>query len=392
MIYASAFWWAPSLVQAMIAVTAGALLLSPQIFGQRFHVGAWALAVLSLPLLSSLQFYLGYPLRLAVSKLAASFLGMAGFSVSPEGAALVWAGQPLVIDAPCSGIRMLWVTLYLAATLSCLLRLDASRTLVLLGTGGVLAILGNVARAAALFLTQPVLLDRLISFAVPGWMHEIVGLASFVPVVVVLCLYARWLASGIITAASRAPAGIPKTASTRNPVALLLYAAVACCSALVPLLPVQAVRPLSQSPFPGFPGSFEGRPLLPVPLSAEERRFSEGFPGRIGKFACGQRQVVFRWIYKETRQLHPAADCLKASGYSITPLPIFVDQSGCQWAQTEAARRASRLVVRERITDKTGASWTDVSEWYWAALLRRTTGPWWAISVIASQRRPLPLA
>ncbi|HEY9870256.1 MAG TPA: archaeosortase/exosortase family protein, partial [Candidatus Obscuribacterales bacterium] len=135
-LYASAFWWAPPLVRAIIAVTACTLLLSPQIFGDRFHLGAWALAVLSLPLLSSLQFYLGYPLRLGVSMLTASLLGMAGFSVSPEGAALAWAGQPLVVDAPCSGIRMLWVTLYLAATLSCLLRLDAPRTLVLLGTGG----------------------------------------------------------------------------------------------------------------------------------------------------------------------------------------------------------------------------------------------------------------
>jgi hypothetical protein len=39
------------------------------------------------------------------------------------------------------------------------------------------------------------------------------------------------------------------------------------------------------------------------------------------------------------------------------------------------------LVVREAITDSAVGRWTDVSEWYWSALLGRAEGPWWAITV-----------
>ena len=43
--------------------------------------------------------------------------------------------------------------------------------------------------------------------------------------------------------------------------------------------------------------------------------------------------------------------------------------------------------MREAITDGTASRWTDVSQWYWEALLGRTQGPWWAITV-AERRRP----
>jgi hypothetical protein len=47
-----------------------------------------------------------------------------------------------------------------------------------------------------------------------------------------------------------------------------------------------------------------------------------------------------------------------------------------------AERGAERLRIRERIIDAGGATWTDISSWYWAALLGRSRGPWWAVTVI----------
>jgi hypothetical protein len=43
------------------------------------------------------------------------------------------------------------------------------------------------------------------------------------------------------------------------------------------------------------------------------------------------------------------------------------------------------LRVLERIysssENQTGQDWTDVSTWYWQALLGKTGGPWWSVTV-----------
>src|SRR4030095_2960578 len=131
-VYISGFWWAPHLVRAVIAATALAIIVSTQFLGTRFHVGTWSLAVLSLPLISSMQFYLGYPLRVAVSALTAALLQLSGFAVIPEDACLRWHAELVAVDAPCSGIKMLWTSLYVAATLVSLNKLSSTRSLLLL--------------------------------------------------------------------------------------------------------------------------------------------------------------------------------------------------------------------------------------------------------------------
>ena len=78
----------------------------PRSLWQPFHPGVLGLLWLSLPLVPSLQFYLGYPLRMLVASLAAPILRLAGFAVVQEGTCLNWAGQLIWIDAPCSGVRM----------------------------------------------------------------------------------------------------------------------------------------------------------------------------------------------------------------------------------------------------------------------------------------------
>jgi hypothetical protein len=40
-----------------------------------------------------------------------------------------------------------------------------------------------------------------------------------------------------------------------------------------------------------------------------------------------------------------------------------------------------RLTVREAILEGRASRWTEVSQWYWEALLGQTRGPWWAITV-----------
>lgn len=103
------------------------------------------------------------------------------------------------------------------------------------------------------------------------------------------------------------------------------------------------------------------------------------FPGRIGRFSDGEREIVIRWVTEATRKLHPASDCFQGLGYSIKPRALQRDDKGSLWSSFGASKGNERLRVRERIHSESGETWTDVSSWYWAAL--REEGPWWAITV-----------
>lgn len=135
--------------------------------------------------------------------------------------------------------------------------------------------------------------------------------------------------------------------------------------------------------------SFPGWETAPVPaeahevmLSERDRRFAQQFPGKIAAFADGNRLWLVRWVAQPTRRLHPASDCLKATGYLVRPASAELDASGLLWAGCDAQRGEERLRVRERIFSSDGRGWTDVSAWYWHAVLGRSAGPWWAVTVI----------
>ena len=161
------------------------------------------------------------------------------------------------------------------------------------------------------------------------------------------------------------------------------------CAAAVLLPFVPAAGPAAPAPgFPGWPEIFEGRPLRLLPMAESERRFLGDFPGRAAKFTDGEREILLRWVAEPSRRLHPSADCLRGAGAEVRPLPAWRDRQGRLWGCQEMVRDGRRFRVRERITagppgagDDSGAAWTDVSAWYWAALLGRTKGPWWAVTI-----------
>ena len=160
------------------------------------------------------------------------------------------------------------------------------------------------------------------------------------------------------------------------------------CAFLV-LCTVSACAPLFSRPasppakgFPGWPAHFEERPLHALPMSDADTRFGAAFPGKIGRFTDGKREIILRWINTGTRKLHSSADCFRGLGYAIESAPALLDQAGARWSCFVAVRGADRLHVRERITSVGGESWTDVSAWFWSTLLHRSAGPWMAITTI----------
>jgi hypothetical protein len=161
-----------------------------------------------------------------------------------------------------------------------------------------------------------------------------------------------------------------------------VFAAVFLIAALAPLFAPTPAEQVATS-FPGWPAQFEGRPLQPLLLSSAEQRFARDFPGRLGRFSDGQREIVLRWVEQPTRRLHPAADCFRGSGYRVTPMPIEVI-NGRAWGRFDARRNGEHWQVREVIVDASGRAWTDASSWYWSAMREQAQRGWWSITVAAS--------
>jgi exosortase/archaeosortase family protein len=172
--YIATYFWFGPLARATVAFTALAVTLSSLRFGKAFHSGLLGLFYLSLPTIPTLQFFGGYPMRMVVSEVTAPILRLSGFAVTAEGTCLNWAGHLIWIDAPCSGIKMLWVGLFLTFVVLCLYELPLLKTFLLLPLVGIVIMVANVFRAMALFYIEAGVLNM------PSWGHEYAGIVAFV--------------------------------------------------------------------------------------------------------------------------------------------------------------------------------------------------------------------
>jgi hypothetical protein len=77
--------------------------------------------------------------------------------------------------------------------------------------------------------------------------------------------------------------------------------ALCVAAALAPLVPIGRGAERAKSDFRGWPASFEGHAIKELPLSEQEKRFARGFPGRIGRFTDGKREIVIRQVVTPPR-------------------------------------------------------------------------------------------
>jgi hypothetical protein len=134
-----------------------------------------------------------------------------------------------------------------------------------------------------------------------------------------------------------------------------------------------------------WPAAWRGRPLRPLALSEVERRFAQGFPGKIVRLTDGQDMLIWRHIARPTRMLHPATDCYRALGWRIREERLEQAKDGGRWRCFIAEQDGKKaLRVCEHIEDSTGQAFTDASAWYWAAITGQSTGPWQAMTVASS--------
>ena len=127
------------------------------------------LSVLAVPLLASLQFYAGFPLRVVTAE-ASRWLLMASHTVERSGASLRVDGRLVIVDAPCSGVQMAWFGYFTACVVTLYLARGNRAFFTRLPAVSVLVLGGNIVRNTILVAAEA------SGRHLPGWAHEAVGL------------------------------------------------------------------------------------------------------------------------------------------------------------------------------------------------------------------------
>lgn len=369
----------PPLLRAAAGVV-GLLLAVLALRRHRAPVAAWfGLGILALPLMSSLQFFAGYPLRIVTAEISMHLLRLGGIAVTRDGSTLDLAGRLVMVDAPCSGIQMAWSAYFTACTAAAWLRLPDRCFLQRLLPLGAIVLAGNVVRNSVLVLKESGILPM------PAWTHEGIGLLVFAGVcVLVLRLMAR------PCHAEETSGAIPVAVTNPRRLMLCLLGSGFALAAALPLaIPKQTTEQPAAAESMAWPESLNGRMLRPLPLSAVEQRFAAQFPGAIARFSDGVSTITLRHVTRATRKLHPAADCYRGLGYAISHPGLVSRPDRLRSRALQrcfiASRNGRDLLVCEYIEDQAGHSFTDTSAWYWAALSGQSIGPWRAVTTARLQ-------
>jgi exosortase/archaeosortase family protein len=370
----------PPLVRGVLAVlSVSATLMAVRAEGQPM-LALTGLALLALPLLSSLQFFVGYPLRVVTAEASRLILTMFGVAAERSGAALEIAGRLVMVDAPCAGIHMGWVAYFTACVAAAAMHVPDGRFLRRLPWVGVAVLIGNIVRNTLLVIKDA----KLVQW--PDGTHEAIGVLAFAAVATLVL----WHFSGITGDSPpawrmRGPHNLALRDS-QGAWARLFSLAVLTLLMLWPWIKPAHVIAADTRPAIEWPRELDGRPLRPLALSPVEQRFADRFPGVIGRFTDGNRSIVLRFVVAPTRMLHQATDCYRGLGYRVLATDLEQEPAPSMsatprlWRCFIAEKSGQRVRVCERIVDAAGQTFTDTSAWYWAAVMGRSVGPWQAIT------------
>lgn len=186
--YAASYSVLSPLPRGLLAMAAIGTAISTLWYGKRIDVALCGLLLICLPVMASLNFYLGYPLRVAAGSITEVLLQMNGIAALREGAQLEWNGRSIAFDAPCSGVKMLWTGAYLSFSLSAMMRLSALRTAALAALSVVVVIVANAIRATSLFYVKAGIFEG------PELLHDAIGVVMFAFAAVAVFTLARTLA------------------------------------------------------------------------------------------------------------------------------------------------------------------------------------------------------
>ena len=145
-----ASFYLPPLIGALLAALALAAGLRSFMPSGQAVLPMAGLAVLALPVVSSLQFYAGYPLRVVTAQLSTWLLQAVGMAAERSGSAMTVQGRLVIVDAPCSGVQMVWMAYFCACAAAAFSGLRDRQLLARLPWIGALVLAGNVLRNSVL--------------------------------------------------------------------------------------------------------------------------------------------------------------------------------------------------------------------------------------------------
>lgn len=371
----AAYWVArpflPISLCGLFGVLGGVSLLVPATRDQgEFPAPLAGLAVAGLPTLFIADLFLGVPLRAVSTFGATALLRLTGLEVVRNGMEIAVGGVPVWVDAPCAGVAMLGTGVVLALVLAQVWRLRTGRTVGVCALAVVAVCLANAARVAVLTMCASMGL-KLGSAA-----HEVVGgIALLAALLLVVCVpHGGNVQKGVDDVRT------PKAEGWGRILAMTAFFSVAVLCMVCRPSVRSTVNDAETAQFPGWPETFDGDVLVEEPQSEFEEKFAQNFPGRIGRFRAGRRTVILRWTTRPTHRVHGAAYCLRATGWYIEPLPLEGDGAGA-WSAFRATRGGETLNVHEQVRGADGTTFADVPDWFFNALLGRTAGPWWIVTV-----------
>mgnify|MGYP001570308707 CR=1 FL=1 len=370
-LFAITYNFLPPLLQGTMAFTALSCVISLYRFGKIFHFGIWSLFVLSLPSIASLQFFFGFPMRILVAEATTLLLKLNGLAVIKDGVGLIYGKQTIWIDAPCSGVKMLWAGFFLTALLVTLWRFSLAKSILAFFLSFCIIIIGNIFRATGLFYLEAEIVKM------PAFAHEAVGVICFIFTCISIVLALQKLNPNTTTVEKK----YSQTPSLKLSVIFSICFVCSIFSAIYVQVGVtKKYQPVVQTNSVKFPTEFENKPIQELGLTEIEVYFMQDFPGIVKRFTDGERELIIRYVSEATRKLHSPADCFAGNGYQITPLPLKIDNENNRWGCFLAKKNGDNLKVCERIYNNSGENWTDVSSWYWSALSGVNTEGYWAIT------------
>ena len=162
---------APALLAGMLAAGALSAALAAWWPAGRPLAPLAGLLLLALPLIASLQFYVGWPLRVVTAELSSWGLQVAGLEAARSGASMLVNSRLVIVDAPCSGVQMAWFGYFVACAGAAWTSLPDARFVRRLPLVGAIVLIANVLRNSVLVALEarP---ERL-----SGAAHQAIGLA-----------------------------------------------------------------------------------------------------------------------------------------------------------------------------------------------------------------------
>ena len=339
-------------------------------FGIQRKPALLGLFLLSLPMVASLQFYIGWPMRLAAAEGTVRLLELGGVVIARQGVNIDIGGCRIGVDPACGGILMLWHALAAAMALSAIHRVSWKATFISAGLAILLVIPANILRTTWLVIEKS---GRVLP---SGISHGSIGLICFL--VVLLPLW--WWNSR-----QSQPSEDATAKSSTGSFERLILILTAC---MTPWMMLRWQPRVDHAPVATLPKEFTFNgvtlPLNTLPPSPGETAFGASFPGSLSSHRWGDGHVILRRVNEATRKLHLSQDCLRAAGFETTHSVTVRCSDGSEWSRFTATREDDRFVIHERIvSEQDGSTWTDAPTWYWSALAHPLNGPWRAETVIS---------